>query len=360
MPPTVDESTVTKASDLVDLAELAGELTADDLRWTTPPGSCSETQTVYLLTEDNALFFIQLAYANAGFGATVQTSFRYFHHPTKNNIFRTHSCYSSDFKLSSDRLSVNCKPISIQLNEARDEYTFLLEKGKERIRLQMKLVDRGYKLGKGRTYYGKDESASYVSHRWFPRNVCSGTAYVDGKEYSLKGHGTFIHAFSGMKPHLVASKWHMATFHSPRAAVNLIQFQTPPRHGSINVIQGSLVLDNKLLAVTVDNDVDVLDSELDPHTGYYPATHLRLRWRGRTLEDTPRALEISMEVHPTILCDRIDVLSELPWMVRKLVQALVAKPFVYEWHEPTKVQIRLDDELIEDDGHLLYECTFIS
>jgi hypothetical protein len=69
MPPTVssDDQVLVKAFDNIDSpAELASRLTIKDLQWTALSGACSETQTVYTITEDNGLLFIQLAYANAG------------------------------------------------------------------------------------------------------------------------------------------------------------------------------------------------------------------------------------------------------------------------------------------------------
>jgi hypothetical protein len=230
----------------------------------------------------------------------------------------------------------------------------------ESIQLHLKLIDRSYKVGQGRTYYGASKDAPYVTHRWFPRCETSGNAQLNGKTYSLKGFGTFIHALSNMKPHQVADRWDLVTYQSGRIAVNMIHYLTPARFGSVDVIQGSLVLDGKLLAVTVDNDIKEISTRVDADTGYHTPTHLQVSWRGQTLEEQPRSVDISMELRPNILCDRIDVLGELPWMIRKLIQALVTKPFIYQWYESVRVRIRLGNEEILDEGHVLYEASFMS
>jgi hypothetical protein len=361
MSPTTSDSVVHMASDLVDSSQLASELTVDDLRWLTPPGICSEGQVVYVCTEDNALFFIHLVYGNVGFGPTVQTLYRYFHHPTKTNLFRSCHCSASNFKLSADRLSVNCKPISIQLNEAHNEYTFVFDrKGKEHIELRLKLVDRGYKVRQNRASHGSGKDAPYVTHRWLPRCETSGSAQLNGKTYSLKGFGTFIHVFSNMRPYQAADRWNLFTYQSDRAAVNLIHYLPHSRHGSTDIVHDSLVLDGKLLALTSDNNVKVISTREDTDTGYYPPTHLQLSWRGQTLEEQPRSVDISMELRPNILCERVDVLDVLPWVIRKVIQVLVAKPFIYQWFDPVCIRIRLDNEEILDEGHVMYEATFIN
>ncbi|KAI8053876.1 oxidative stress survival, Svf1-like protein [Syncephalis plumigaleata] len=343
-----------KAFDNIDSpTELAGRLTTKDLQWTAISSACSESQTIYAMTEDNALFFIQLAYANAGFGTNIQVSYRYFQPASNTNIFGTHTCSNSDYKLSDDRLSVDCRPVSIHLNEAADTYKVSFHQDKEQIDFTITVQDRGFTLGKGRTYYGKGENAPYMAHRWWPRCMVKGVAILDGQMRTLDGRGTFIHAFAGMKPHTAASSTNLVLFHSSRVTLSLMEF-TPPRHfNEENLLQGAIVLDGALLAVTVKNKLELLDEEVDDRSGYAVPRRIRIHWSGHTIEETSRKVDVTTEASLTVLAGCIDILEQLPWLVRRLIQALVAKPYVYEWLQETKTQLRIDDELIEETGHLL-------
>ncbi|KAI9591758.1 oxidative stress survival, Svf1-like protein [Syncephalis fuscata] len=356
MPPTTvaDHHVLVKASDSAQSpAELASRLTDKDLQWTALSSACSETQTVYLVTEDGGLFFVQLAYANAGLLPLCPGA-------DQINQFGTHGCSNSDYKLSEDRLSVDCRPISIHLNDARDTYQIRLNQDKDQVELTITIEDRGYTLGNGRTYFGKGVDAPYLSHRWWPRCTTKGVAVLDGQARTLDGRGSFIHAFSGMKPHTMASATNLAIFQSNRVTLSLMEFTPPRQFNEDNFLQGSIVLDGALLAVTVKNTVELLQEEQDSESGYPVPQRVRIQWRGHTIEETSREVDVTVETPLAVLIGRIDVLGQLPWLVRRLVQALVAKPFVYQWLEETKVEVRIDDQLIEENGHLLFERAFIN
>ncbi|KNE69188.1 hypothetical protein AMAG_19880 [Allomyces macrogynus ATCC 38327] len=66
---------------------------------------------------------------------------------------------------------------------------------------------------------------------------------------------------------------------------------------------------------------------------------------------------------------RIDVLSELPWLLRKAIQVLVSKPYVYQHvvgpgapdvGETIEVVVKKGAEVVvhEKDGTALVEVTF--
>jgi hypothetical protein len=287
-------------------------------------------------------------------------SFRYFHPSDNINIFGTHACSNSDYKLSDNRLSVECRPISIQLNDTADTYKIRFHQDTQQIDLTVTVEDRGYTLGKGRIYYGKGDDAPYLAHRWWPRCTVKGVAILDGQMRTLDGRGTFIHAFAGMKPHTSASSTNLVLFHSPRVTLSLMEFTPPCHFNEENLLQGSIVLDGALLAVTVKNKVELLDEEVDVKSDYKIPKRVRIHWSGHTIEENSRKIDVTTEASLTVLVGCIDILEQLPWLVRRLIQALVAKPYVYQWLEETKTQLRINDELVEDNGHLLFERAFIN
>src|SRR5690242_17556579 len=114
----------------------------------------------------------------------------------------------SNFKLSEDRCSASADNMSIELNPECNKYKVKLHHNQElKVSFEFERVDRGYKIGGGRTYFGEDKSTGFVEHKFWPKGVVNGSLVVDGKEFDVSGTGLFVHAIQSMRPHLIASRW---------------------------------------------------------------------------------------------------------------------------------------------------------
>ncbi|KAL1916100.1 uncharacterized protein VTP21DRAFT_6104 [Calcarisporiella thermophila] len=350
-------SNVLKASDLVN-GQLYNDLSLKDLEWTLAGGSSSETQTWYFYTKTGKFGFVQLLHSNIGiFYPTIQYNCRFF----GEGISLWKSVNSSGFKLSPDRRSASCDGMSIQLNPEGTLYTVSLKIGNETfVSFQFEKIDRGFKIGEGKTFLGSDSSSTnFVSHKFLPKGRITGVLVHNGVEHELEGDGLFVHAIQGLMPHLIASKWNFVNLQGPEGSVCMIQFETTPQYGNVRVNQGAVVVDNKLIGVSVENEVEYVESELDAETGYHVPTETRYTWKGKCVDDdTP--FSVTIQQRPTVLVDKIDVLSEVPYFLRKLVQAFVAKPFVYQWFDDSKAEIVIGDRTITLEGKVFHECTFIN
>ena len=136
----------------------------------------------------------------------------------------------------------------------------------------------GWKLGSGprggMSYFGTIKPAKnttdsipdgaagtdgYVVHRFWPRCNVKGIVRV-GKELldlDKSSKAIFIHAIQGMRPNLVATRWNFADFHSEGkddVSLVLMQFTTPANYGKKTVTIGSVVVDEKLVSVSVGTD----------------------------------------------------------------------------------------------------------
>ncbi|KAI7899176.1 Svf1-like-domain-containing protein [Cokeromyces recurvatus] len=140
----------------------------------------------------------------------------------------------------------------------------------------------------GKTYLGKD--AGFVSHKFWPRAHAQGTFIINQTIYELEGDGMFVHAIQGMQPQLIASTWNFANFHSDQASLGMMQFQTTKQYGSVHVNQAR----------------------------WYWITSSS--WSLKNDRKVKKMWSIEMVVEVKNLIDKIDILAEIPYVIRKLVQ----------------------------------------
>ncbi|RHZ56341.1 hypothetical protein Glove_402g19 [Diversispora epigaea] len=116
---------------------------------------------------------------------------------------------------------------------------------------------------------------------------------------------------------------------------------------------------NKLIGVSVRNQANFITTVLDPDTGYNIPEKILYTWEGSTL-DTGENFKARMEFDTAVLMDKIDVLNEIPYFLKKIVQAFVAKPYVYQWFNDTIAYIKIGDkDEFAVPGKLFSEATFI-
>jgi hypothetical protein len=145
----------------------------------------------------------------------------------------------------------------------------------------------------------------------------------------------------------------------------MMQFQTTKQYGSVNINQGSLVLNDKLKCVCVDNHVELMDLYKDEETEYEIPKKVKFTWKGKTIKendaDEAKDVDIVMVVPTTNLIDKIDVLAEIPYVIRKLVQTFVVKPYIYQWLDAATAEITIaGEETIKTEGKIFQELVFVS
>ncbi|CEP07964.1 hypothetical protein [Parasitella parasitica] len=340
-------------------------LDENDLSWTLASGSSTENQVFYVTTRSGGFAFVQLIHSNIGlWNPTITMTCRFYDPESKTSVFKNISM-KSKFELSDDRRSVKTEFFNIQLDAAQKLYKINITHPELVVSLDFERVDRGFKVGEGKTYLGGDKSsaAGFVSHKFWPRCVVKGTFIVNKNVFETEGDGIFIHAIQGMQPQLIASNWNFVNFQADRASIAMMQFQTTKQYGSVNINQGSLVLDDKLVCVSIDNSVELLDLQKDEDTQYDIPQTIKFRWKGKEIKEEgqePKDVHITMTTEPRVLIEKIDVLAEIPYVIRKLVQSMIVKPYIYQWIDKATAEITIGDELTIVEGHCFQELVFVS
>ncbi|KAI8077054.1 oxidative stress survival, Svf1-like protein [Thamnidium elegans] len=366
-------SNVTGLGTTVDSIQTVAETVTDgqyytpldqhDLDWTLASGSSTENQVFYITTKTGAFGFVQLIHSNIGiWNPTISFTCRFYEPSSNTSVFK--NINMSKFELSEDKRSVKTDFFNIQLDEDQRVYKINITHPEIVVSLDFTRVDRGFKVGEGKTYLGgnKASAAGFVSHKFWPRCEAKGTFIVNQQIHEVEGDGIFIHAIQGMQPQLIASNWNFVNFHSKEASITMMQFQTTKQYGSVNINQGSLVLNDKLVCVSVENEVELLNRKKDEDTDYDIPEKIKLTWKGKTLKEDgePKDVSIVMLVEPKNLIDKIDVLAEIPYFLRKIVQSLIVKPYIYQWLDKSTAEITIGDEKTIVEGYCFQELVFVS
>lgn len=79
-------------------------------------------------------------------------------------------------------------------------------------------------------------------------------------------------------------------------------------------------------------------------------------WKGTTLDGQDIVIEMKLKLHN--LLDKIDVLKQVPFLVRKFIQTFITSPFVYQWIEDVTVTLVMGNEKKSISGRVFQETSF--
>lgn len=223
-----------------------------------------------------------------------------------------------------------------------------------------------FKIGKdGYTIFGTDIDKPWgtMRHLFWPRCRVSGVILLKGVPLDVKGRGEFIHGLQGMKPHHAARRWNFANFQGSKISATMMEFTTPESYGSTKVNVGGIAIEDKILCATVDNVVEHVETLNDPDTDWPEPKKMKFEWSGVAAD----ASEPRDKIHAVIEQDlhrrleRVDVLAEIPPWLKKIAHGVSGtKPFIYQYAEHAKISVTIGEQVVEDEGTLYIEATFIS
>ncbi|GAN08671.1 survival factor 1 [Mucor ambiguus] len=362
-----EEGSVKTPGDTAKDGQYYSELVGKDYEWACASGSATENQIFYITTKTGGFIFVQLIYSAIGlWKPTVSFTCRFYDPTSNTNKFKNFN-QASEFTLSEDRRSVKTEFFNITLDPTLSKFKISITHPDLIVDLDYSRFDKGFKVGEGKTYLGgtdQSSAAGIVSHKFWPRCYAKGTIIIEKQLHEVDAHGMFIHAIQGMQPQLIASKWNFVDFQAEHAALSMMQFTTTKQYGGVEVNQGSIVLHDKLISVCIENNVEMMDLKKDDETEYDIPQRVKLTWKGKTLKesetDEVKDVSVVMIVNLKNLIDKIDILSEIPWFLKKLVQTFVVKPYIYQWIDDATAEITVGDEKFECPGRCYQELVFVS
>ncbi|GAA94166.1 uncharacterized protein L969DRAFT_16391 [Mixia osmundae IAM 14324] len=429
-------TTGSSASDLLHVpaerapaAELFGPLVPEDTEWLQGGGFITETQIWYGTTPSGGLVMIQIIHSGVGMWyPQIQFTFRYFDPSANPPIKIWKSVNVTNFVVPApagtnkvikpDRRSCKSDQFSITVDPDQPN-TYKIEGTYDKdVQVSLEYTRAagvpGWKLGAGpqggMTYFGALKSAKptgsklpdttsgtdgFAVHRFWPRCHVKGIVRTGKEIADLSGStGMFVHAIQGMRPNLVAARWNFANFQSPASSdpdqsvsLTMMEFTTTSYYGTQKVNIGSVVVGDKLIAVTAGSrdgkagsSATHLEAVVDQETSYSVPQSIRFDWAG-PLIDSPSSVaqaEILLELDPLAqskgkyegkgLIEKVDVLAEIPYLVKKVINVVAGtKPYIYQWLNPVTAKITIPSTTetgstreLTVDGVLFNEATWIS
>nr|KAJ3401601.1 putative cell survival pathways protein [Polyrhizophydium stewartii] len=267
----------------------------------------------------------------------------------------------SSLKLSADKLSSTCSPMAVTFKTATPgpSYKVSFQAGTEvQAELDFDALVEAYQVNDGKTLYTPGNPANgYIAARFVPKSKVTGTLIIDGKSHEAAGHGVFSHVIQS--PPQNVARWNYANLQNEKDALILYQYHLPKGKYPQDVVsQGVLVLDNKIIAVTVANHTVFNGTAVDSFSGYHVPKAVTHVWEGTTRAGEPVRVELALKLDRML--DKIDVLAELPFLVRKFIQTFITAPFVYQWLENAEAKITIGGKESTIKGLAFHENTFMS
>lgn len=256
----------------------------------------------------------------------------------------------------------------------------------------------GVKVGKspngGYTYFGqnKDRPDGYVVHRFWPRTKFSGhlTWGANGSAMGggsgieeIKGVGMMVHAIQGLRPNLVARRWNFCWFTGTLPAGDgheaegvsgiMMEFTTPEAYGrkrggegGVTVNVGNITIGDKVIVtaetkwpdeaaasnVPIMSRATHMDTLLDKDTGYNAPQSILFSWQGPVTNSPVAAestkaellLDVGAGKESKGLIEKVDVLAEIPKVLKAVVNMTGTKPYIYQVCVPPVLHGRFIDD----------------
>ncbi|KAI9713198.1 MAG: putative cell survival pathways protein [Bogoriella megaspora] len=334
------------------------ELKKEDLKWTIMDSTNVETHTFHLHSNQGHEGLAQIIYSNvAGFRITAQFNSK-IHYPGEKPTHLWCSDQIHEYALDEEKYDFTGPECSIVLSEDGNTYTIKSEINKDCIvDLKVTRAAPGFMVGKdGTSYFGTDPANPWgrMRHIFWTRCNVEGSMTTKDGEVDFTGHGMFIHALQGMKPHHAACRWNFVDFQGPTYSAALMEYTTPRSYGSTVVSFGGIVSDGKIVWAGATPAVKHTAIIPDPENDWPEPSAISWTWKGDKFE-----AELSGSMGERM--DRVDVMAEVPGFVKQIVAGAVGtKPYIYQYGPHLTLKIDDNGKHTEEEGQIFTEATFIS
>ncbi|KAG8868303.1 putative cell survival pathways protein [Serendipita sp. 405] len=178
-----------------------------------------------------------------------------------------------------------------------------------------------------------------------------------------------VHAIQGMRPNLIATRWNFCWFSGTlpidgketTVSSIMMEFTTTDSHGRKKGGEGGVTVNVGCLSVgshvaataetkwpdeAAGSSVPVIsraihyDSVRDKDTGYDQPQKIGFSWEGPLAADPHQKLsgdlllDVGFGEQSKGLIEKVDVLAEIPKVLKAIVNATGTKPYIYQWMQP--------------------------
>lgn len=287
----------------------------------------------------HSIVIFQLVYSTMNsWSHTIQSTIRLY----EKNIKQTVSSYSADFLLREDQ--VECGGMKIKrISSGKFECYFK----SELVEMQFTMQGDERTFGTGTFNYKNGEGAGYLKSSIVPSALVKGSYKCKNVERSFDCFGTAISAIQYL-PQQVSS-WSLLIL-AGTEGINMVvyQFEADEKHSC----QGVLI--EKGLMTEVSNVMTGHNKIMDDWSGYPIPSQISHR-----AQSIDNKVSIMANLGLTKLIDKIDVLAELPYLVKSFIQKFVSCPYVYQWGENATYKVERNGVIKEVKGWAFQETSYL-
>lgn len=303
---------------------------------------------------------------------TCQISGRYFNASKGINIFDTTSISASKMKMSKDYTGVSTKFASYEHlhNQSQAEggqsstdgsavgdiglIRATFDTSKLRMETSLRPECKAFEVTNGNIYFGEKRKDGFINMKFLLTSHATGFFELKepGKEVKepFEGCSLLIQQFQGVRPHLCASRWNLCYFVAnvprsgmcPPCTMFMIQVQTADSYDDATINYGAIFYKGSIILVSVGNTIEHKNPAIDKISGFPIPESIEYKWKGRSFDKTE--VRATCNVKLVNQCARICLLDNVPYVIRKMIETFVAKPFVYQWLDDVEVEVKIGNE----------------
>ncbi|KAJ3121463.1 putative cell survival pathways protein [Physocladia obscura] len=315
----------------------------DDFKWRTNVPSATEAFTFYLTLSNGTYILAQMTLR--------------MYNSDKTKYASTLSPSMSSFKVSDDKLSVACEQMQFTYNSTTRGYTLVFDLGVDvaAVKVVLTPTDAPFKVNNGRLPFGTKDSDGFVDAAFYPRHEAKGTVSFEGSTTNVVGWGSSSHVVQ-CKPQ-VPAKWNFVNLQNEKDAIMLYEFDLPKGAKCTSI--GAVIRNGRTIAVTTTNrSVHVQKQNDSKFSGYDVPTQLFIVLIGKT-QDSGEDVHVEISIVQKNLLDAIDVLAQLPYLLKVFIQTFITAPYVYQWYEDVSAKVTIGKDSFTVDGKAFIECAFL-
>ncbi|OMJ29783.1 Survival factor 1 [Smittium culicis] len=268
--------------------------------------------------------------------------------------------------IGKDKLSVSGENLNISWSFDMKEITFMYNNNKKDPQENISVIAtckdfaKGYKIGDGKNHI----AGGTAMHSFYPNGKVEATISFNGLKEPVidSGLGLFIRACStGILPFNIGEDWLLSVVTNNPAQENqdeylfhLMHYTTPQKYGGQDITQGAIIRKDKPAIYFYNNTAEYLDMTSGISKHYEIPSSVKITCHGMTSDGKKASLNFLAK--PEIFANEIDVLGQLNKLIKSFVQALVTKPYIFQFHQNNAkltLQVEGEDEVVlAGDGFL--------
>lgn len=189
---------------------------------------------------------------------------------------------------------------------------------------------------------------------FFPRAAISGSI----NDVKVQG-SSFIGRNSVNVPlHQVCTGSSHFKLHTDTCSFHFIEMYVKQGRKRESYGYGSFVKDKEIVAVTMSNKCVVEEGKKDNLSGFNPPVNMNFSWSGTTVRSN-KTFNAVATVDSATPMTVIDVLANIPRLLRYVIQKVYAKPYMYQYLKPATVNVSVGEEEYVITGTALFEQSIL-